>query len=84
MPPLLIDPFHRALYAELMPDLEKRKDGVAHGSAVGLSDSSISTSENYAAQCAYIKALEDVLAKCEELERARYGEKNPLEESGHA
>ena len=47
---------------------------LAAGHATAIMGSHVSTAENYAAQVSYIKALNDVLAKCQELEDMRYGD----------
>jgi hypothetical protein len=39
-----------------------------------LSKNSCGNFEDYRAQCAYIQAINDVLDKCEEIERDRYGD----------
>lgn len=73
--PELIDPFHRALYGRLKQKLEACIEGLASGSAASALDDPATVAEKYAAQVAYIKALNDVLEVCEELERDRYGVK---------
>ena len=64
-PPSIIDPFHRSLFEVLAPDIDNRMISLASGSA--------GTIEDYKAQAAYIQALNDVLAKCLELELELYG-----------
>lgn len=70
--PDLQDPFHRILHVRLAEDLEKRKDALSKGSAARITEDTQSVPEKYAAQVAYIKALQDVLDLCEELEQERY------------
>lgn len=73
VPPDLIDPFHRELYGVLSEELTNRVTQLANGSAAKLFHGATTVAENYAAQVSYIKALNDVLEKCQELERNRYG-----------
>lgn len=71
--PDLIDPFHRSLYGRLQEVLTDRITQLAGGSAGKITEDTQTVPEKYAAQVSYIKALQDVLAICEELERDRYG-----------
>ena len=65
--PTIINPFHRDLFNALAPDIENRMISLASGGA--------QTIEAYREQCGYIRALNDVLSKCQELERERYGKR---------
>ena len=71
--PSLIDPFHRQLYPILMGELAERKDKLAAGAAARIQNDTHSVAENYAAQVAYIKALEDIIQRCAQLERDMQG-----------
>lgn len=71
--PELIDPFHRSLHERLIDNLSNRINQLADGSASQSKEGVSTVAEKYAAQVSYIKALRDVLALCEELERERYG-----------
>lgn len=73
--PDLIDPFHRALHRRLAADLEERILNLAAGSAAQNDSDTKSVAEKYAAQVAYIRAIQDVMGICEELERERYGDR---------
>lgn len=73
--PELIDPFHRELYGKVMEQITNRAERLINGSAARTTDGVSSVAENYAAQTAYIKALQDVLGLCEDIERDRYGVK---------
>ena len=64
-PPSIIDPFHRALFGVLAPDIDNRMISLAQGSA--------GSYEDYKAQASYIQALNDVLGKCREIEIEIYG-----------
>ena len=68
-----IDPFHRALSNVLTVKIDSRMLALADGSAVKVAEDTISTAEKYAAQTAYLKALNDVLAACAEIELEMYG-----------
>lgn len=71
--PDLIDPFHRKLYGVLSKDIESRMALLASGSATAIQGAVETVAEKYAAQVSYIKALNDVLDKCHELEVDMYG-----------
>ena len=71
--PDLIDPFHRELYKRLQIEYQDRAAALARGNANQNVGEIATTAEKYAAQVAYIRALQDVLDVCEELERDRYG-----------
>jgi hypothetical protein len=69
--PDLIDPFHRQLYGVLTEEISRRMTQLALGSAARTGSASVE--ENYAAQTTYIKALNNILDKCQEIETERYG-----------
>ena len=70
-PPSIIDPFHRALYEALAPDIDNRMISLASGSA--------GTFEAYKAQASYIQALNDVLERCRAIELEIYGKRPTAE-----
>lgn len=80
MAPDLIDPFHKAIHAKLMEERSNRIIGLAAGSAAKITEDTQTVAEKYAAQVSYIKALEDVMEICKQLERERYGERPGREE----
>ena len=61
----IVDPFHRAVYDVLANNIDKRMVSLAEGSCGDFA--------SYKYQTGYIQALNDVLAKCKELELERYG-----------
>lgn len=61
----VIDPFHRSLHSALMEELHKRVDSIASGAAKNF--------EDYKEKIGYIKALNDSLDKCKEIETEMYG-----------
>ena len=71
--PDLVDPFHRQLYGVISEDIARRVSRLATGSASAIIDGVTTVAENYAAQVSYIQALNDILAKCQEIEVERYG-----------
>lgn len=71
--PDLIDAFHRRLYPVLAKDIENRMLQLAEGSAKTIQGGAETVAEKYAAQVAYITALNDVLSKCHEIEVDMYG-----------
>lgn len=71
--PNLIDPFHRSLYAVLSEDIDRRMIELASGSATSIQGAAETVAEKYAAQVSYIRALNDVLEKCKEIELEQYG-----------
>lgn len=75
----IIDPFHRKLYNEVMLVVSERVAQLAGGAAA--SNPSITVAESYAAQVSYIKALNDVLNKCHEIEVEQYGARPASEEA---
>lgn len=76
-----IDPFARALFPRLQEDLANRMSALAGGSATQIIGSPISTAERYAAEVSYIKALNDILGVCHEIEVEMYGGGKPAEEN---
>ena len=73
MPPSLHDPFHRALHAQVAKTIDDRMVNLAQGGAASIQGAAETVAEKYAAQVSYIRALQDVLGWCEELEREQYG-----------
>ncbi len=71
--PNIIDPFHRSLYNLLADKIDGRVVDLASGSAASIQGAAEMVAEKYAAQVSYIKALNDVLGWCRELELAQYG-----------
>lgn len=69
----IVDPFFKALYDKLAPELDNRMVLLAQGSAKRIDGSPDTVAEAYADQCAYIRALNDVLQICTELEHNRHG-----------
>lgn len=61
----IIDPFHRRLHAALSEVIASRVTSLASGAAANWNQ--------YVDQTSYLRALNDVLDKCEELERDQYG-----------
>ena len=61
----IIDPFHRALFNVLAPDIDNRMVSLAEGSAKNF--------EEYKYQTGMIQAFNEVLAKCREIEVEMYG-----------
>ena len=68
--PLILDPFHKMLHDELIDIIEGRHEALANGSAASF--------EEYKSQVGYLSALKDVLQRCLEIERRKFGE------TGHA
>ena len=68
--PLILDPFHRMLYDELVEIITGRHEALANGSAASF--------EEYRSQVGYLSALKDVMERCREIERRKFGE------TGHA
>jgi len=68
-----IDPFHRQLSNVLTPLIDDKMVALAKGNATKTESDTASTAEKYAAQVAYIQALNDVLDRCREIELEMYG-----------
>jgi hypothetical protein len=68
MPPEIIDPFYRSLYNELIPQINNKAAELCAGRAIDYA--------TYREEVGYIRALNDVLDKCAELERTKYGTGN--------
>ena len=64
--PDIQDGFHRALYQIITAQIDNRMTSLARGSAVSFDD--------YQSQVGYLSALNDVLARCEDIEKERYGD----------
>lgn len=69
----LLDRFHRQLHAVLSDEIANRVSKLAQGSASLVQQDTATVAEKYSAQISYIKALNDVLDKCRELEIDMYG-----------
>lgn len=69
----IVDPFFRELFDQLAPEIDKRIVALAQGSAKRVAGAPDTVAEAYADQCAYIRALNDVLQICTELEHNRHG-----------
>lgn len=69
----IVDPFFRSLYDVLAPIIDQRIVSLAQGSAKRVEGSPETIAEAYADQCAYIRALNDVLQICTDLEHNRHG-----------
>ena len=54
---------------------------LAGGSATQIVNSPVSTAERYAAEISYIKAMNDVIGMCDEIDAQMYGSKKPDEEN---
>lgn len=65
------DPFHRELALRLDGELTKRTAELAHGSARRHTGDEASVAEKYAAQVAYIQAVEDFINVCAEIAQSR-------------
>jgi hypothetical protein len=66
MAPRLIDPFFRRLYPVLQEEIANRSAYVGSGACNSYDD--------YKHQTGYVQALQDVLTRCDELEREQYAE----------
>lgn len=75
VPPNLQDPFHRDLRAQLEEHLQDRYERLINSGATQLPMESTTTAEKYAAQCAYIHAVQEVIKICNQLEQDRFGRK---------
>ncbi len=64
--PDIQDGFHRALYQVIAAEIDNRMSSLARGSAISYDD--------YQSQVGYLSALNDVLSRCEEIEKERYGD----------
>ena len=77
--PHLVDPFFRKLYSVLSEDINARTISLATGSASRTIDDRSTVAEKYAAEVAYIDALNTVLEKCKEIEIDMYGNRPKAE-----
>lgn len=64
--PDIQDGFHRAIYQIVSAEIDSRMISLAKGSAIDYGD--------YQSQVGYLAALNDVLSRCEEIEKERYGD----------
>jgi hypothetical protein len=71
--PTIDDEFHRRLNKLLVEKMDNRMVQLANGGAMQIRESTTTVAENYAAQVAYIKALNDVIGWCQEVEDEKYG-----------
>lgn len=69
----IIDPFFRALFDTLAPEIDKRMAHLAAGSAALVDGARKTVAENYASECATIAAYGEVLRVCEEIQANIYG-----------
>lgn len=69
----IIDPFFRELYNELAPEIDRRMVALAAGSAKRIEGSPETVAEAYAAECAFIAAMNLVLEICSGIEHNRHG-----------
>lgn len=65
--PIILDPFGRAIHLILTEEIERRRNNLANGSAARNTEDSRTVAENYAAQVAYIEALNAVLGICKDV-----------------
>lgn len=63
----LIDPFHREVYKALWEEIQSRSEGIVLGK--------VNNYEDYKEKVGYIKALNDSLERCHEIEIGMYGSK---------
>lgn len=75
----IVNPFFRELHDQLAPEIDRRIVSLASGSAKRTEGSPETVAEAYAAQCAYIQALNEVLKVCANIEHNIHG--NRPEES---
>lgn len=69
----IINPFFAELYDRLAPEIDRRIVMLAQGSAKRIEGSPGTVAEAYADQCAYIRAMNDVLQICADLEHNIHG-----------
>jgi hypothetical protein len=69
----IINPFFLDLHDKIAPEIDRRMILLANGSAKRIDGSPDTVAEAYADQCAYIRALSDVLEICAGLEHNRHG-----------
>lgn len=70
-----IDRFHRQLHSVLADEIHTRTLRLAQGAASLTQGDILTVAEKYAAQVAYLRALHDIVEKCQELEVDMYGTK---------
>ncbi len=71
----ITDPFFRSIFDKLTPEIDRRMIELAAGSAGTITGDTKTVAEKYADQTAYLRALNDVLKVCAEIELDRYGAK---------
>ena len=69
----IINPFFRDRFDRLAPEIDRRMQALAGGSAKRIEGSPETVAEAYSGECAYIRAMLDVLEICTELEHNRHG-----------
>jgi hypothetical protein len=69
----VIDPFFRSLAKQLNEVLADRMMQLSQGSASQITGEVATTGEKYAAQCSYIKAINDVLSMGQEIQKRQAG-----------
>ena len=85
VPPSIIDPFHKKVYAILAEDIDNKMislcSGAVGGTASGNQNDLAAIAIGYREQVAYINALNDVLKRCAEIEREQYGARPGADET---
>ena len=71
----IIDRFHQNLRKKLLEDISARMTQLASGAASKTEYDQASTAEKYAAQVSYLRALNEVLDLCEQLDADQHGVK---------
>lgn len=67
------DPFYRALVPQLQEEVANRMATLASGGAAHTATDAATTGEKYAAQCAYIDAMNTVITLCNQINAEMYG-----------
>ena len=69
----IINPFFREIFDRIAPEIDKRMQALAGGSAKRIEGSPETVAEAYAAECAYIRAMLDVLEIGSQIEHNIHG-----------
>lgn len=69
------DPFFRSLFDRMAPEIDSRMIQLASGHASAIAGDTKTVAEKYAEQVAYLRAFNDVLELCKQIELDRYGAK---------
>jgi hypothetical protein len=77
---LIVDRFHRSLHERLKEMLAGRTLRLVSGGAVKTENDQVSTAEKYAAQTAYIQAINDFIGLCAEVSSEMHGTKKEEDE----